>query len=126
MLAVSVPSRGFFILYFMQCHGRLLEYRGFRPLSGFLYSLSLYLPFVGNIGLIVSVPSRGFFILYVTPSIHINYGKQVSVPSRGFFILYSVGSSRGDYPFVTFPSPLGVSLFSILPLESLMVSELVR
>ena len=88
---VSVPSRGFFILYLAQFvlyksvkkfpsplgvslfsielqKYHVKKINCFRPLSGFLYSL--YCRLVLKIhSMLVSVPSRGFFILYIRWSI---------------------------------------------------------
>ena len=66
-IKVSVPSRGFFILYYDKMANKFRK-AGFRPLSGFLYSLWDGVDQEGE-ERAVSVPSRGFFILYTASGI---------------------------------------------------------
>ncbi len=138
LTTVSVPFRGFYLLNPYQETNSNQEENGFRPLPRFLSSQSYpsgaydagkkVFPSPSGVSIFsmggermprvalttVSVPFRGFYLLNAKtyPS---DSALAVSVPFRGFYLLnYELGAWDNEYEF---PSPSGVSIFSILSLN---------
>ena len=64
-------------------------------------------------GLVVSVPFRGFYLLNEHPWIFKVQSLRVSVPFRGFYLLNQNACNERSRRKKQFPSPSGVSIFSI-------------
>ena len=130
---VSVPFRGFYLLnaamnYILKvCNSfpspsgvSIFSIRkrfndnknhfGFRPLPGFLSSQSGLAPLPCGARQ-VSVPFRGFYLLNASFRLLHNTCVRVSVPFRGFYLLNCMYVCMWGH---LFPSPSGVSIFSII------------
>ncbi len=115
--SVSVPFRGFYLLNSRAAYKRIIPYSVSVPFRGFYLlnapSSSTPYPIIS-----VSVPFRGFYLLNAVPD-HLEclLESPVSVPFRGFYLL-NINLMGNIYAADLFPSPSGVSIFSMLTLRA--------